>query len=80
MYRNSTVIYEVVEILEHGYTRQSQRTMLLSTDTAIKPGPYIFGTVVQEILDRADVMDEALRYLTTAIFNVLYNLLKNSHL
>lgn len=73
-------MHEVIESRENWYKHQSQPTRFLSTDTAIKPGPESVGTVAQTVMGRTDSMNEALRYLDTAVLNALQNLVENCKL
>lgn len=49
-------------------------------DTAIELGPDSVDSFLQVELEQTDAMDEALRYLSTEVFNDLKNLLENSQL
>lgn len=75
---NSKLTSGVIENREHGYAPQPPGTRFLFTDTSIKLDLNSANNLVQEVLDRTDAVDEALRYLATEIFNAMHELLGNS--
>lgn len=80
MHNNSKVLYKVVRSPHHGYGYHYNRTRLLYTDIVIKHSPHGVATVAMAILDRTNVMNEALEHAVKEMFSTLHKLLKDSQL
>lgn len=52
----------------------------MGSDRDVLPGDTVDGSVVQEVVDCGDVVDDALRYIPSAMFNTFHTLVEISPL
>lgn len=79
-YNNGTVMFEVIDSREDRYAPQLQQLCYADSDQVVLPGEPGDGAEAKETIDCSDVVDEALRYIESAMFTTLNTLVENNQL